>query len=271
MKVLVGRRKAGLSLLGGPWSEELDGGNPLLDSTCLLRTVRRTVLAQSLVDVDSSRSPVSLVNIGEVHFSRPAEIHKGKAYPAQEDVSVFFIATFDAPPVIPVGLSSSNGTADGAAIDSEYESNWERFVGRCSGKQFGPSINHPSGHVDSGADAVELTDELNGESADPSESNEAKDGGDCDDTEVIVEPVAKSKPSEGAYVPKEKPAEPLVLICQQPVSAEVSDDKTKRSDVSRFRYLFNSVGCLSYSVCLCVYSVWLCVFFPWMVCLITRW
>ena len=38
-------------LLGGSWSEELDGGNPLVDRSCLLHTARRALFAQSLLDI----------------------------------------------------------------------------------------------------------------------------------------------------------------------------------------------------------------------------
>jgi hypothetical protein len=40
-----------VTLLGGAWSQDLDGGDPLLDRSCLFNTARRTVLAQSMLDI----------------------------------------------------------------------------------------------------------------------------------------------------------------------------------------------------------------------------
>lgn len=50
-RLVYGRRKGAVQLLGGAWSRELDGGDPLLDRNCLFNTARRTVLAHSFLDI----------------------------------------------------------------------------------------------------------------------------------------------------------------------------------------------------------------------------
>lgn len=98
-RVLCGRRKGNILLLGCPWSQELDSDsdasvNPVTNPSCLVRTVQRALLAQALLklpvqsDLDYESGQVQyscagLVHLGEVHYHRPQEEIRGRTYPEQ--------------------------------------------------------------------------------------------------------------------------------------------------------------------------------------------
>jgi hypothetical protein len=82
-RVLCGRRKGNLLLLGTSWSEELDGGDPRVDRSCLLNTARRALLAQSLLDIAKGTPDMNLVKMCEICYHRPKEEIKGRIYPEQ--------------------------------------------------------------------------------------------------------------------------------------------------------------------------------------------
>ncbi len=82
-RMLCGRRKGSILLLGTCWNAELDGGDPLTDRTCLLNTARRALLAQSLLDIARGDPTSNLVKLCEVSYHRPREEIKGRIYPEQ--------------------------------------------------------------------------------------------------------------------------------------------------------------------------------------------
>jgi hypothetical protein len=77
-RLLCGRRKGNIQLLGGAWNQELDGGDPLVDRSCLLQTLRRTVLAQSMFDVSTAGK---IIKVCELLYHRPEEELNGKTFP----------------------------------------------------------------------------------------------------------------------------------------------------------------------------------------------
>ncbi len=69
-------------MLGTSYCQELDGGNPLLDRSCLFNTARRALYAQCLLDIGNDPSS-SMVKLAEVCYHRPKEEIGGKEYPEQ--------------------------------------------------------------------------------------------------------------------------------------------------------------------------------------------
>jgi len=96
-RILCGRRKGSVMLLGGAWCKDLDGGNPLVDRSCLLNTARRAVYSQSLLDIFAGTNlfdcggglanghsiESNLIKLCEISYHRPKEDTKGKTYPEQ--------------------------------------------------------------------------------------------------------------------------------------------------------------------------------------------
>ena len=83
--MLCGRRKGSILLLGTCWNQDLDGGDPLIDRSCLFNTARRALLAQSLLDIARGEPFHNLVKLCEISYHRPKEEIKGKVYPEQEE------------------------------------------------------------------------------------------------------------------------------------------------------------------------------------------
>lgn len=96
-RILCGRRKNSVMLLGGAWCQELDGGDPVEDRSCLINTARRVLYSQSLLDIllgtpyfgmgEYEKSAVdveqNLIRLCEISYHRPQEDTKGKTYPEQ--------------------------------------------------------------------------------------------------------------------------------------------------------------------------------------------
>jgi hypothetical protein len=98
-RVLCGRRKGNILLLGYPWSQDLDADgngscNPQVNPSCLVRTAQRALLAQALlklpvqshIDYQTGQVQYScegLVKLCDVHYHRPVEEIRGKTYPEQ--------------------------------------------------------------------------------------------------------------------------------------------------------------------------------------------
>ena len=85
--VLSKRPKQGLTLFGGAWSEELDGGDPNTEPDALIRTAARTMKEQ--VGVDLSKS--TWMEFIRIEYHRPAEKYKGKSYPEQRETAVVYV------------------------------------------------------------------------------------------------------------------------------------------------------------------------------------
>lgn len=125
LRILCGRRKNSIMLLGGSWCKELDGGDPLTDRSCLLNTARRTLLAQCLLDI-TDESNCAITKLCEISYHRPKEEFKGKAYPDQDEITVIYLCSLSNP----VNMS-----------DDEFDRKWKIFTNRVYGKHPGPLLN----------------------------------------------------------------------------------------------------------------------------------
>lgn len=85
--MLCGRRKGSVVLLGSSWCRDLDGGDPLVDRSCLLNTARRALFAQSLLDIAKGDPSSNIVKLCEINYHRPREEIKGRIYPEQVRIS----------------------------------------------------------------------------------------------------------------------------------------------------------------------------------------
>ena len=110
-------------LLGGSWSSELDGGDPMRDRSCLLNTARRCVLAQSMVDINMY---CRYMKMCEIIYQRPREEIKGKLYPEQDEVTVVYLCMVQ--PQVDI-------------TSEEFEALWEHYCARVEGKEVGPIVN----------------------------------------------------------------------------------------------------------------------------------
>ncbi len=84
-RILCGRKKGVATLLGTSYSQELDGGNPLADRSCLYNTARRALYAQTLLDIGTDAAS-HMIKLAEVCYHRPKEEIGGKEYPEQVSV-----------------------------------------------------------------------------------------------------------------------------------------------------------------------------------------
>lgn len=123
LRVLCARRKGKIMLLGGSWSAQLDGGDPMADRSVLYQTARRTVLAQSMFDIASCGNVTKLC---EFHYNRPKEEIKGKEYPEQEEVTVVYMCAAQPP----------DGTDD-----VTFSNLWDHYCARANGSAYGPSLH----------------------------------------------------------------------------------------------------------------------------------
>ena len=129
LRVLCGRRKKAVTLLGGAWCEELDGGNPMEDRGCLLNTARRALLAQSLLDIAGGAGcRSSLTKLGEINYHRPQEEYNGKTFPEQEECTALYLCV----------LQPTRCTEADLA---DFENKWETFAARANGLHVGPTLN----------------------------------------------------------------------------------------------------------------------------------
>ena len=129
LRVLCGRRKKAVTLLGGAWCEELDGGNPMEDRGCLLNTARRTLMAQSLLDIAGGAGCRStLTKLGEINYHRPQEEYNGKTFPEQEECTALYLCV----------LQPTRCTEADLA---DFENKWETFAARANGLHVGPTLN----------------------------------------------------------------------------------------------------------------------------------
>lgn len=158
---MCGRRKGQLMLLGSSWCEELDGGNPLEDRSCLLNTARRAVYAQSLLDIFNPPPPRSsdgqgeqgeydvtsnLTKLCEVSYHRPREELNGRLYPEQDEITAIYMYTLQ-----PDSLPRS---------ESGMAAAWSLFSGRVQGRSVGPVINANVDQYHDSADYRDLVNEL---------------------------------------------------------------------------------------------------------------
>eukprot|EP01039_Chlorochromonas_danica_P009647 gene9647-10666_t len=128
LRMLCGKRKGGLLLLGAAWSRELDGGDPVSDRSCLLNTARRAIYAQSLIDIARGDAASNLLRLGEVTYYRPKEEIKQKVYPEQLEVTVIYLYSLQ--PNLVEGL-----------MEEDWEEQWSIFARRARGLHVGPMLN----------------------------------------------------------------------------------------------------------------------------------
>lgn len=199
LRLLLGKRKGSETLLGGAWSQELDGGDPLADRSCLLATARRSVRAASLCDVGRY---ASFSKLFEVYYHRPTETYEGKTFKEQEEITVVFMCTLS-----PVNCS-----------EDDFAEEWTVFLKRCSGESIGPRhslIDMPA--TPALPAAAEALSAVEGGSF-------ADDEGEIDETPPVAEAstaIARSKSDETEVKPtREKPESALLLLCPQPESAD---------------------------------------------------
>ena len=135
LRVLCGRRKGSVMLLGGSWCKELDGGDPYIDRSCLLSTARRTVLSQSLLDIFEC---CSIVKLGEINYHRPKEEIKGKTFPEQREITAIYLCSIrtNIDNVISSEINESSETTP-----ELFNSYWRLFCQRLEGKTILPTIN----------------------------------------------------------------------------------------------------------------------------------
>ena len=143
LRLLIGRRKGNTCLLGGAWSQELDGGDPRSDDSCLVNTARRCVRALSFCDLD--RCGV-LTKLMEVTYRRPEESIGGKSYPEQEERTFIYLATIHAPHY----------------SEQDFSQEWELFVRRCRGLDMGPRLSPASTLMEESHNSLEGTDRDSG-------------------------------------------------------------------------------------------------------------
>lgn len=128
LRMLCGRRKGSLLLLGSSWSRDLDGGDPLTDRSCLLNTARRAVYAQSLIDIARGDAQNNLLKLCEITYHRPKEEIKQKVYPEQLEVTVIYM------------YSLQSNVLEGMAED-DWEQQWNIFQRRSRGVHVGPMMS----------------------------------------------------------------------------------------------------------------------------------
>ena len=133
-RVLVGRRKGSIALLGGSWSNELDGGNPFENRSCLLNTARRTVLSQSLLDILDTNI-CTITKLFELTYHRPQEEFNNKIYPEQDEISIVYLCTIN------TNYYNSLNLIENENEFENFNDKWNTFVGRISGESIGPTVN----------------------------------------------------------------------------------------------------------------------------------
>jgi hypothetical protein len=89
-------------------------------------TARRTVLAQSLLDISDTKH-CKLVKLCEITYHRPKEELRGKSYPEQDEVTVIYLCTVHTLPDF-----------DSTISVEEFDRKWELFLHRSSGSKVGP-------------------------------------------------------------------------------------------------------------------------------------
>eukprot|EP00428_Durinskia_dybowskii_P060710 CAMPEP_0170382124 /NCGR_PEP_ID=MMETSP0117_2-20130122/14777_1 /TAXON_ID=400756 /ORGANISM="Durinskia baltica, Strain CSIRO CS-38" /LENGTH=1404 /DNA_ID=CAMNT_0010637745 /DNA_START=85 /DNA_END=4299 /DNA_ORIENTATION=+ len=200
LRVLCGRRKGSYQLLGCPWSRELDSSalsdpneTPFTNSSCLVRTAQRALLAQALLHmpVRSERTSMEsgadvvrysaegLVPLCEVQYHRPAEEVKGKTFPEQIELTTIFLYTIQ--PSLLSALSDSDfklqhrvmtrrvqGVCPGPLLNSsveEWVSRLQEIEKLCGSREEETAIEGKEGVCESSA----------GEIGDPQEEAQTKE------------------------------------------------------------------------------------------------
>ncbi len=198
-------------LLGSSWCEELDGGNPLEDRSCLLNTARRAVYSQSLLDIFNPPPPredgqehveydvtSNLTKLCEVSYHRPREELHGRLYPEQDEITAIYMYTLQ-----PDALPRSEG--DMAAA-------WSVFSARVHGRSVGPVMNS---NVDQYHDCAAYLDLVNSRAAQQTPDAEPVA---VDDTAVTV-----VDGDECNQLPLSEAAEQTVNEAKEVASAEDVD------------------------------------------------
>lgn len=160
-------------LLGGSWSSELDGGDPLIDRSCLINTARRSIKSQSLLDIAIAGSITSL---GEIRYHRPEETIRGKSYPEMDEITVIYFIS-----LVNYDISLTNNNFE---INDLYKNNfdltWANFNDRVNGISASPLLNTNSQSMENGYDNNNNIDD-NNEMNDEEYNNYCKDQNqDCD-------------------------------------------------------------------------------------------
>jgi len=98
LKFIVAKKsRSELLALGGAWSQELDGGNPEKNDSCLIKTAIRCV--KEFADIDLTK--VTKWNkFMTLVYHRPAEEIKGKMYDEQTETTVIYVP--DITPTLPL-------------------------------------------------------------------------------------------------------------------------------------------------------------------------
>jgi hypothetical protein len=118
LRLLCGRRKGAVHILGGAWSQELDGGDPINDRSCLLNTVVRTLKALTFCDLSRC---AHFSKLFDITYHRPEETYEGKFYPEIEEVTAVYNATLFPPEY----------------TEEEFTAEWDLFQRRTQGLDIG--------------------------------------------------------------------------------------------------------------------------------------
>lgn len=213
LRFLCGRRKGSVALLGGTWSQELDGGNPLVDRSCLINTAIRSVRASAFCDLGRC---AAFYRLFDVSYHRPEETYDGKLYPELEEVTTVFLCN----------LSNPNYSTE------EFQAEWKLFIRRADGEGCGtdqPGSTKDSENSTNGEALLEQNGDgevkVNVEEAPETPQDPSKEPG-----EITADP---DEVEASARVPVVRvcPANPALLLCPQPVFVEKSGETDKKYEV----------------------------------------
>uniref|UniRef100_S4R9W0 Cell division cycle and apoptosis regulator 1 n=1 Tax=Petromyzon marinus TaxID=7757 RepID=S4R9W0_PETMA len=89
IKFLVGQKgKDEAMAIGGPWSPSLDGPNPDMDPSVLIKTAVRCTRALTGIDLSTC---TQWYRFAEIRYHRPEELHKGRKVAARVETVVIFL------------------------------------------------------------------------------------------------------------------------------------------------------------------------------------
>jgi len=280
LRVLCGRRKKAVMLLGGSWCADLDGGDPLVNRDCLINTARRAVFSQSLLDIfGGSGCSSNLTKLGEINYQRPQEEMYGKVYPEQGEYTAIYLCV----------LQPENVMSEGDMAD--FGMKWDTFMSRSNGVDVGPTlnVNHESNliacrekihpvildevkaevkveEVETKAEAEVKVDEVKADVVEMKTDDvkveavavvkeEAK-GDVVPPVTAAVETVAVVEPTPAPVKDPEntlnyrnyrkKPEVPSVALCAIPLPLDIADNASKANEAISLRVL-NLSALLSYS------------------------
>ncbi|KAL0476599.1 hypothetical protein AKO1_006043 [Acrasis kona] len=92
IKFLVAKKeRSGLLIVGGSWSQKVDGGDdPVTEEQLLLRTATRC--AKDFVSIDLSKGDTTKwIKFIEINYHRPAEVYNGRNYPEMDERTFIYI------------------------------------------------------------------------------------------------------------------------------------------------------------------------------------